>query len=274
MLKAYVQTDEKFNVILAYSTIKQGATYHEVIQDNPTIDISKLCGYKLTLDDNNEYHLVFDQDKYAKIVGEQQKEQAIKNGNEMVNKLTEQKVLTVASDEDAYAMRYLYPTWSADSVEYKKDQRLMYNDKFYKVIKDHTSQESWTPDSASSLFVEISDPQVEYPEWKQPTMTENAYMKDSKVAFEGNKYISLIDNNVWSPATYPSAWELVKDNTDNTKPDIPQAEEYPEFVKPTGSHDAYKIGDKVTYNGKKYVCKQDNCVYSPDELKSAWELVG
>ena len=27
-------------------------------------------------------------------------------------------------------------------------------------------------------------------------------------------------------------------------------EEYPEYVQPTGAHDAYNIGDKITYNGK------------------------
>lgn len=34
-------------------------------------------------------------------------------------------------------------------------------------------------------------------------------------------------------------------------------EEYPEYKQPTGAHDAYKIGDKITYKGKKYICKID-----------------
>ena len=28
-------------------------------------------------------------------------------------------------------------------------------------------------------------------------------------------------------------------------------EEYPEYVAPSGAHDAYNAGDKITYNGKK-----------------------
>ena len=58
-----------------------------------------------------------------------------------------------------------------------------------------------------------------------------------------------------------------------TKPEIPVAEEYPEYVQPTGAHNAYKIGDKITFNGKKYVCKLDNCVWSPQEYPVAWEEV-
>ena len=47
--------------------------------------------------------------------------------------------------------------------------------------------------------------------------------------------------------------------------------EYPEYVQPTGAHDSYKVGDKVTYNGKKYICKMDNCVWSPDVYPAGWE---
>lgn len=35
----------------------------------------------------------------------------------------------------------------------------------------------------------------------------------------------------------------------------------------------YHVGDKITYNGKKYICKLDNCVWSPVEYPSAWEEV-
>lgn len=50
-------------------------------------------------------------------------------------------------------------------------------------------------------------------------------------------------------------------------------EEYPEYVQPTGAHDAYNIGDKITYNGKKYVCKMDGCVWTPDAYPAGWEEV-
>ena len=53
----------------------------------------------------------------------------------------------------------------------------------------------------------------------------------------------------------------------------PEAEEYPEFVQPQGAHDSYNTGDKITYNGKKYVCKMNGCVWSPDVYPAGWELV-
>ena len=49
-------------------------------------------------------------------------------------------------------------------------------------------------------------------------------------------------------------------------------EEWPEYVQPTGAHDAYQIGDKVTYNGKQYTCTMASCVWSPDTLPSAWAI--
>ena len=80
----------------------------------------------------------------------------------------------------------------------------------YKVITAHTSQADWTPDVAVSLFAEIPNPSVEYPEFKKPYSAETAYMAGDKITFEGNKYISTMDNNVYSPTEYPQGWELVQ----------------------------------------------------------------
>ena len=56
-------------------------------------------------------------------------------------------------------------------------------------------------------------------------------------------------------------------------PDAP-TEEYPEYVQPTGSHDAYHNGDKVTFNGRHYVCIAHEgvaVVWSPDTYPAYWE---
>lgn len=50
-------------------------------------------------------------------------------------------------------------------------------------------------------------------------------------------------------------------------------DEYPEFVQPTGAHDAYNIGDKITYNGKKYICQINGCVWAPDVYPQGWQEV-
>lgn len=47
---------------------------------------------------------------------------------------------------------------------------------------------------------------------------------------------------------------------------------YPVWSKPTGSHDAYNIGDIVDYNGTLYKSLMNGNVYSPDELPDGWEL--
>ena len=54
---------------------------------------------------------------------------------------------------------------------------------------------------------------------------------------------------------------------------IESTEEYPEYVQPTGAHDAYKVGDKITYNGKKYECVYNGCVWTPDSYPAGWKLV-
>ena len=54
---------------------------------------------------------------------------------------------------------------------------------------------------------------------------------------------------------------------------IEPVEEYPAYVQPTGAHDAYNTGDKITYNGKKYMCKMDGCVWNPDTYPQGWEEV-
>lgn len=48
---------------------------------------------------------------------------------------------------------------------------------------------------------------------------------------------------------------------DGQEVEEPETEEYPQYIQPQGAHDAYNTGDKITYNGKKYICKLDNCVW-------------
>ena len=60
---------------------------------------------------------------------------------------------------------------------------------------------------------------------------------------------------------------------ESTEEPTEPVEEYPEYVQPTGAHDAYKIGDKITYNGKHYECIFDNCVWNPEEYPHGWKEV-
>lgn len=107
-------------------------------------------------------------------------------------------------DSEAYDHPEAFPFWKV-GVPYVKDDRVRYKDALFKVLQNHTSQSDWTPDVAVSLFVEISDPSIKWPEWKQPTGGHDAYSKGDKVSHNGKHWISAIDNNVWEPGVY--GWE-------------------------------------------------------------------
>ena len=85
----------------------------------------------------------------------------------------------------------------------------------YVCLQAHTSQADWTPDAASSLFKAVGITEEGYPEWVQPVGASDAYMKDDIVSYEGVLYISLIDNNVWSPVAYPAGWAVYTKPTED-----------------------------------------------------------
>lgn len=48
------------------------------------------------------------------------------------------------------------------------------------------------------------------PAFIQPTGSHDAYQTGDRVIYNGQIYESTIDNNVWSPDTYPQGWKLVE----------------------------------------------------------------
>ena len=55
----------------------------------------------------------------------------------------------------------------------------------------------------------------------------------------------------WVPDGTPALYTVVS------------VEEWPDWVQPTGAHDAYAAGAKVTYNGKHWVSDIDNNTWAP-----------
>ena len=124
--------------------------------------------------------------------------------NNFINDLL--KARTMLSDEVANTVAHIFPTWSGNFEAYKVGDRVLYNDVLYKVLQDHVSQETWTPESAPSLFAKVLIPNENVvPEWEQPDST-NPYMSGDLVSYKGDIYVSTINNNVWSPET--SMWKL------------------------------------------------------------------
>lgn len=61
--------------------------------------------------------------------------------------------LTV-DDDTALIGKELYPVW-AENISVSVGDRYQYNDKLYKCVQAHTTQESWTPDLTPALWTVI-----------------------------------------------------------------------------------------------------------------------
>ena len=115
------------------------------------------------------------------------------------------KLRRLATDEVSLQVPNLYPTWR-ENVTYALNDRVLYNDTLYKVLQAHISQADWTPEVSASLFAKVLIPDENViPEWEQPDST-NPYMAGDKVTYNGKIYMSIIDNNIWSPEAYPAGW--------------------------------------------------------------------
>ena len=97
-----------------------------------------------------------------------------------------------------------------------------------------------------------------FPAW----VVGKAYAVNDRAQYNGTLYKCVqahTSQNDWMPDATPALWKTVS------------LDEYPEWVQPTGAHDAYNIGDKVTYNGQHYVCTSNANVYAPDVY--GWDLI-
>ena len=106
------------------------------------------------------------------------------------------------TDEQALTVPLIYPAWSGDGISYAAGDRVMYGEVLYKCLQAHTSQSTWTPTDAPSLWTKVLIPTPgEIPDWEQPSST-NPYAKGDKVKHNGKIWISDIDGNVWEPSVY------------------------------------------------------------------------
>ena len=117
-----------------------------------------------------------------------------------LRRLIEQTSATL-TDTEALEGVELFPMWKTDHA-YVAGDRVQYEGKLYKCLQAHTSQDDWTPDVSVSLWVEVSDPSIEYPDWKQPVGAQDAYMKGDKVSHLEKHWVSDVDYNTWEPGVY------------------------------------------------------------------------
>lgn len=111
--------------------------------------------------------------------------------------------------------------------------------------------------AASTMTDETALTAIElFPAWA----AGNAYAIDDRVQYNGTLYKCAQAHTGqadWTPDAVPALWVAVS------------VDIWPEWVRPTGAHDAYHLGDKVSYHGKRYICTSDANVYAPDVY--GWE---
>ena len=97
-----------------------------------------------------------------------------------------------------------------------------------------------------------------FPQW----VTGHAYVVDERLQYKGVLYRVVqahISQADWTPDITPALFVVVS------------LDEWPDFIQPTGAHDAYNKGDKVTFEGKHYVSLIDGNVYSPAAYPAGWQ---
>ena len=108
------------------------------------------------------------------------------------------------SDENALEVTELFMPWLIGK-DYSAGDKVKYNDALYRCVQGHTSQEMWTPDITAALWTRVSVD--EWPEWIQPTGSQDAYRIDAKVSHNDKHWINVIDYNTYAPGVY--GWDEV-----------------------------------------------------------------
>lgn len=112
-------------------------------------------------------------------------------------------VRETVDDETALDVKDLYPEWQPGT-EYEVQDRVLRNEKLYRVEQAHTSQADWPPELTPALYTEIAPP-GEIPVWRQPTGAQDVYMTGDRVWFpekDTDVWVSDVDNNTWQPGVY------------------------------------------------------------------------
>jgi hypothetical protein len=126
--------------------------------------------------------------------------------------------------------------------------------------------ETEAPDLASVIAAKLVTSENASPQpWVQPTGAHDAYLPGAIVlnGVDGDRYRNkLTIPNVWGLNVH--GWE----NLDVVLPTDPQP-----WVQPTGAHDAYNIGDQVTFEGNTYESLIDGNTWSPTSYPAGWNQI-
>ena len=191
--------------------------------------------------------------------------------------------VTTLDDDTAATVPSLFTPWKPGEAVNVGDRRY-YATRLYKVIQAHTTQADWTPDVTPALWAVLGDPgeagtiddpitaargmEYTYGLYYFDPEDGKTYLCERIGEAEGGKIIlqylphELI-GQYFSAAESEAPEEPAEPDTGDT---------YPEWVQPTGAHDAYNTGDIVNYNGTLYRSVIDGNVWAPDAYPQGWEV--
>ena len=94
---------------------------------------------------------------------------------------------------------------------------------------------------------------------------DKLYKVNDIFKYEGKLYKVIQEHTSqedWIPSELPALYlNLMPENV------------IPEWVQPTGGHDAYNVGDKVIFEDDVYESLIDNNTWSPVDYPQGWELI-
>lgn len=121
--------------------------------------------------------------------------------NVFYNKILKQ--FQTLSDEEALLVNFIFPLWTV-GVNYRKNEKIKYEDNLYEVLQDHTSVANLQPNQATGFYRKIKLTNNLVLEWEQ-----KSYELGDRVKYGSHIFESLINNNNWSPEIFPNAWQLI-----------------------------------------------------------------
>lgn len=144
----------------------------------------------------------------------------------------------------------------------------------YKCVQAHDSAANpdWKPSATPALWMQYHGTSRETARaYVAPTGAHDMYLAGEWMIYTDGLLYECLADTAYSPTDYAAAWKADgEQSSGDAGGGDAGADEWPEFVQPAGAHDAYQKGDKITFNGKRYICQMDNCVYSPAAYAQAW----
>lgn len=191
--------------------------------------------------------------------------------------------VTALDDETAATVPSLFTPWTVGEAVEVGDRRY-YAHRLYKVVQAHTTQADWTPDVTPALWAVLGDPgeagtiddpitaargmEYEYGKYYFDPEDGKIYLCEREGEATGGKIILQ-----YLPHELIGQYFSAAESGETEEPAEPDTgDTYPEWVQPTGGHDAYNTGDIVMYNGTAYRSLIDGNVWAPDAYPQGWEV--